>query len=168
MIKNRRSIKNQMMIRKAQKCDIKDISRLLVEICNVHQKGRPDLFKHNGIKYTPEQLTEIINDSNRPVVVAIDEESNQVLGYALCMFKESIGDSALVDVKTLYIDDLCVDENIRGNHIGEKIYKYLLDFAKESGCYNVTLNVWTCNERAIKFYERCGLKPQKIGMEKIL
>ena len=41
-------------------------------------------------------------------------------------------------------------------------------FAKENGCYNVTLNVWSCNESAMKFYEKCGLVPQKVGMEQIL
>ena len=73
-----------------------------------------------------------------------------------------------LDVKSLYIDDLCVDENIRGQHIGRQLYEYVLDYAKQSGCYNVTLNVWACNESARKFYEKCGLVPQKIGMEKIL
>ena len=69
---------------------------------------------------------------------------------------------------TLYIDDLCVDEKSRGQHIGRAIYEYVLKFAKENGCYNVTLNVWACNESAMKFYEKCGLSVQKIGMEKIL
>lgn len=124
-------------------------------------------LKKNGKKYSPEQLKEIINDENRPVLAAVDEQNN-VLGYALCIINESVGDSALTDIKTLYLDDLCVDEKIRGNHIGEKIYNAVIEYAEKIGCYNVTLNVWACNERAMKFYERCGLKPQKIGMEKIL
>ena len=41
-------------------------------------------------------------------------------------------------------------------------------FAKEQGCYNVTLNVWECNPSARKFYEKAGLKPYKTGMEVIL
>ena len=100
-------------------------------------------------------------------MAAVDEQNN-VLGYALCIINESVGDSALTDIKTLYLDDLCVDEKIRGNHIGEKIYNAVIEYAEKIGCYNVTLNVWACNERAMKFYERCVLKPQKIGMEKIL
>ena len=61
-----------------------------------------------------------------------------------------------------------MDENARGKHIGQELYRYVLSFAKEKGCYNVTLNVWSLNENAMKFYEKCGLVPQKIGMEKIL
>ena len=156
-----------MQIRMAQQCDIEGISNLLLQICNVHHEGRPDLFKKDGKKYSPEQLKEIINDEKRPVLAAVDEQNN-VLGHALCIINESVGDSALTDIKTLYLDDLCVDEKIRGNHIGEKIYNAVIKYAEKIGCYNVTLNVWACNERAMKFYERCGLKPQKIGMEKIL
>ena len=89
-------------------------------------------------------------------------------GLPVCVFQQHINDNILTDIKSLYIDDLCVDENCRGQHIGQQLYRYVLDYAKASGCYNVTLNVWACNENARKFYEKCGLVPQKIGMEKIL
>ncbi len=81
---------------------------------------------------------------------------------------QHVGDNILTDVKTLYIDDLCVDARCRGQQIGSMLYLFVLDFAKESGCYNLTLNVWSCNASAIAFYERMGLKPQKVGMETIL
>ena len=84
------------------------------------------------------------------------------------MFVQHMNDNILTDIRTLYIDDLCVDETIRGQHIGKALYEHVLAFAKESGCYNVTLNVWSLNDSAMRFYEKCGLKPQKIGMEKIL
>ena len=74
----------------------------------------------------------------------------------------------LTDVKSLYIDDLCVDEEKRGLHIGKELYEYVLLYAREQRCYNVTLNVWSCNVSAMKFYEKCGLVPQKVHMEKIL
>ena len=90
------------------------------------------------------------------------------MGYAFCIFQQHKDNNILTDIKTIYIDDLCVDENIRGKHIGTRLYDYVIDFAKENGCYNVTLNVWSCNEGAMKFYEKRGLKPQKIGMEVIL
>ncbi len=72
------------------------------------------------------------------------------------------------EVKTLYIDDLCVDEEARGKHVGTALYEHVLHFAKENGYYNVTLNVWADNKKAVGFYEKLGLHVQKIGMEKIL
>lgn len=156
-----------MNIRKAQEKDIEQISRLLFQVNLVHHKGRPDLFKYGERKYTNEQLKEIIHDENRPILAAVDEQDN-VVGYAFCVFLQHKNDNILTDIKTLYIDDLCVDESRRGQHIGKTLYEAVLEFAKENQCYNVTLNVWSCNESAMRFYEKCGLKPYKVGMEKIL
>lgn len=155
-----------MHIRPARETDLKEINKLLYQVCNVHHSGRPDLFKAGAKKYTDEELIKIINDKKTPILAAADE-NDKVLGYAFCVFQEHKSGS-MTDIKTLYIDDLCVDEDSRGQHIGKTLYDAVLDFAKENGCYNVTLNVWSCNPGAIKFYEKCGLKPQKIGMEKIL
>ena len=155
-----------MQVRFAQEKDLPRIHTLLEQVNLVHHQGRPDLFKL-GRKYTDEQLLAIIGDRGRPILVAADE-TDQVLGYAFCIFQQHVDDNIMTDIRTLYIDDLCVDENRRGQHIGSQLYRYVLDFARESGCYNVTLNVWSCNEAAMKFYEACGLKPQKVGMEVIL
>ena len=156
-----------MEIRRATEQDMDGINKLLLQVCLVHHKGRPDLFKYGAKKYTDDELKAIIHDDNRPIFTAIDEDGT-VLGYAFCVFQQQINNNILTDIKTLYIDDLCVDEAIRGRHIGSKLYEYVLAYARESGCYNVTLNVWSCNESAIKFYQACGLKPQKVGMETIL
>lgn len=156
-----------MSIRRAQTSDIKGIDNLLNQVLTVHHNSRPDLFKSNTKKYTDEQLIEIIKDDEKPIFVYVNEENN-VLGYAFCVMQQQINNNILTDIKTLYIDDLCVDENTRGQHIGKSLYNFVLDYAKKTGCYNVTLNVWACNENALKFYEKMGLKPQKYGLETIL
>ncbi len=157
-----------MEIRRAEERDMGRINELLEQVCMVHHNGRPDLFQGNhNRKYTDAQLREIIHDEGRPVFVAADD-CGYVLGYAFCIFQQHLNDNILTDIKTLYIDDLCVDETLRGQRIGKRLYETALAFARERGCYNVTLNVWSCNEPAMRFYEKCGLKPQKIGMEVIL
>ncbi len=156
-----------MEIRRAKEQDMDGINHLLMQVCLVHHKGRPDLFKYGAKKYTDKELLSIIQDDMRPIFVAVDEK-NAVLGYAFCIFQQHINNNILTDIKTLYIDDLCVDEALRGQHIGKRLYEAVLDFARASKCYNVTLNVWSLNEPAMKFYQSCGLKPQKVGMETIL
>lgn len=156
-----------MEIRRAMEQDMDGINNLLMQVCLVHHKGRPDLFKYGAKKYTDDQLRAIIHDDNRPIFTAVDE-TGRVLGYAFCIFQQHLNDNILTDIKTLYIDDLCVDETLRGQHIGRSLYEAVLAFAKEQDCYNVTLNVWSLNEPAMKFYQSCGLKPQKVGMETIL
>lgn len=155
-----------MQIRRAAERDIPRLHQLLQQVNLVHHIGRPDLF-NIGTKYTNEELKAILRDAGRPIFVAADEE-DRVMGYAFCIFEEHRGDNIRTDIRTLYIDDLCVDEQLRGGGVGRALYRAVEDFARAQGCYNVTLNVWSCNEKAMGFYEACGLRPQKIGLERIL
>lgn len=154
------------MIRRAKEEDLPYLNKLLYQVHKVHHEVRPDLFKDGTKKYTDSELIALIHDDLKPIFVF--ETNNEILGYAFCVHIEHINDNNLTDIKTLYIDDLCVDENARGQHIGTKLYEYVLDYAKKQGYYEVTLNVWADNKKALKFYESIGLRVQKIGMEKIL
>ncbi len=153
-------------IRKATINDLQKINTLLYEVQKVHSDARPDLFKSGAKKYTDEQLKNIFTNDKTPVFVF--EKDGTVLGYAFCIFKQESNNNTLTPVKTLYIDDLCVDECARGKHIGTELYRFVLDYAKKTDCYNVTLNVWANNTNAVKFYQSIGMQIQKIGMEKIL
>lgn len=154
------------MIRMAKEKDIPMIVDLLSQVDMIHHNGRPDIFKI-GTKYSTEELKTLLQDEQRPILVAVDGNDN-IMGYCFCVFQQHLSNSVLTDIKTLYIDDLCVDEKLRGKHIGRKLYDAAIELAKENNCYNLTLNVWSCNQSALRFYESLGLKPQKIGMETIL
>lgn len=159
-----------MIIRRAQLVDVPGIDKLLSQVLAVHHEGRPDLFKPNTRKYTDDELADIIADDERPIFVAVEEGGSpgDVLGYAFCVYQQHTNSNILTDVRTLYIDDLCVDESSRGKHVGTRLYEHVLAFARDEGFYNVTLNVWACNEPALRFYEHLGLVPQKYGMEVVL
>lgn len=154
------------MIRTAQKKDIPKMLDLLSQVDLVHHKGRPDIFKI-GSKYSESELEELLTNEAYHILVSTDE-NDAVLGYCFCIYQQHVNNSILTDIKTLYIDDLCVDESRRGRHIGKELYEAAVAHARVSGCYNLTLNVWSCNASALRFYESCGLAPQKIGMELIL
>ena len=156
----------EISIRRAIISDIPGLNELLHQVHKVHADKRPDLFKEGKKKYNEEELKKIINNYREPVFVAVDEKKN-LLGHVFCIFKENKKES-LADIVTLFVDDLCVSEKARGKGIGAKLYEYGVNFALKNGCYNVTLDVWSCNEQAIKFYEKCGMKVQKVIMEKIL
>ena len=154
-----------MDIRKAANKDITAILNLLQQVNLIHHNGRPDLF-NVGTKYTQEQLENIICDNDRPILVA--DDNGVIKGYAFCIYQTHENETILTDIKTLYLDDLCVDEKYRGEHIGKKLYDAVLKLAKENGCYNMTLNAWCFNQRAVGFYEKCGMQPLKIYMEKVI
>lgn len=156
-----------MKIRQAEEKDIPRMGDLLLQVCRVHHQGRPDLFRAGGRKYGDDELRALLRDGDRPILVA-EDENGWVAGYAFCVCQRHRNEGSFNDLTTLYLDDLCVDEDCRGRHVGRALYEAVLDLARRMGCYNVTLNVWSCNESAMRFYESCGLKPQKIGMEMIL
>ncbi|MCR5598857.1 MAG: GNAT family N-acetyltransferase [Lachnospiraceae bacterium] len=160
-------MKTMGLVRLAQDKDIPAIMRLLVQVNMVHHNGRPDIFKGPTTKYDEAELKEIIACDNNPVFVFEDDNGN-VLGHAFCVHKQERGSNLLTDIKTLYIDDICVDEDARGKHVGCHLFEAVTEYARREGFYNITLNVWSCNPDAIKFYEAMGLIPQKIGMEMIL
>lgn len=155
-----------LTVRPAQEQDIPALMALLRQVNRIHWEGRPDLFRL-ATKYREEELQAILKDPQTPVFVCADE-SGQVLGHGFCVLQRPDNTRLLTDILTLYIDDICVDEMARGQHVGQAIYDHIIAYARQLGCYNVTLNVWTCNPGAMKFYEKLGLVPYKIGMEKVL
>ena len=156
-----------MNIRRANERDIAGINALLYQVHRIHAEGRPDIFRLGNKKYNDDELLAILADDNTPIFVAVDDEE-KVLGYAFCIYEETKDNPSLMDRKTVYIDDLCVDATERGQHIGTALYDYVKVEAKREGCSAVTLNVWCLNEGAMRFYEKCGMKPLKVVMEEMI
>ena len=152
-------------MRKTRKEDIQRILELLHQVNMVHHVIRPDLFKPYTTKYNEQELEAMLDDDSKPIFVYDD---GMVLGYAFCQITEVRDNQLLEDIKTLYIDDICVDENARGKHVGKTLYEYVRDYAKTIGCNNITLNVWEGNTPALQFYRNMGMQVQKTTMEVIL
>lgn len=157
----------RFMIRRAIEKDIPKIIDLLSQVLTIHANIRPDIFIPGTTKYTYEELTEMINNDSSPIYVAVDDD-DICMGYAFCQIKNQPFSNNMVQFKSLFIDDLCVDEKMRGNHIGEMLFDYVKQEAKRMGCYEVTLNVWEGNTSAEKFYEKMGMKTKERQMEYIL
>ena len=157
---------SEISIRSASEKDIKNISKLLLQVCNVHNEIRPDLFIKDGTKYGEDELRAILLNEKTPVFAAVNE-NDELIGYAFCQLIES-SFGASKRIQTLYIDDLCVDKELRGRHIGSALFDAVKKYAKKLGCHNVTLNVWEGNDAARRFYSDRGMKVQKTGMELIL
>ena len=151
-----------MLIRRADISDIPHILRLLVQVCNVHQDIRPDIFKRDGVKYTESDLRELLTDESRPVWCAVEDDC--FLGYCFCQWKEYRDSSVSTDRKELYIDDLCVDEAARGKGVATELFRYVTAVAKSEGANFITLNVWEGNS-ARSFYNKMGMKPRKTTLE---
>lgn len=151
-------------IRRAESRDTDKTLKLLNEVLELHAKIRPDIFVSGTTKYTKEELQTIFSQDNTPVFIAADE-NDEVVGYAFCMIKQQPFSTNMRDFRTLFIDDLCVDESCRGQHIGSRLFEFVKQYAKEQGCYDVTLNVWEGNDAARSFYEKMGMFVKETQME---
>ena len=175
------------MIRKATHNDIPRILELLSQVNDVHAEGRPDFFIKGKRKYNEEELLKIINDDTTPVFVYVGtrlvtsesgtrqsmselgtRQATSVQGYAFCVIQDLSQCDNLRPDKSLYIDDICVDENYRRHGVGKRLYEHVLQFANEEKCFNITLNVWAKNPSAQAFYESMGMTVQKVCMEQII
>ncbi len=156
-----------MTIRIAEDKDINRIQDLLLQVNNVHAEGRPDIFIKDCRKYTDKEVLNQLHDKTKVIFVYTDE-NDLVLGYAFCQVKEYKNINNIHPHKALYIDDLCVDQKYRRQHIGQSLLNHVEDYAKSNNFYNIELNVWECNQSAKAFYERMGMKVLKTGLEKKL
>ena len=156
----------EIKVRYAEEQDIPGLAKLLYQVQEVHAQGRPDLFRRGGRKYSDAELREILKDPERPVLVA--EQNGEVVGYAFCVLEITPESDTRYAARSLYVDDLCVDSRQRGKHIGTALYEAVRALATEKHCSSITLNVWALNEGALRFYEKCGMKPLKTTMEQKL
>ena len=156
-----------MRIRDATEKDIGRILVLLGQVLEIHAQARPDIFVSGTTKYNGEELLAILADPSKMIYAAVDEE-DVLIGYAFCQLQQQPDVDNMVPFTSIYIDDLCVDEAFRGQHIGEELFHHIRSEAKRLGCYQITLNVWKGNEGAEAFYERMGFQVQCKHMEYIL
>lgn len=155
-----------MIIRKATQDDIPALLDLLLQVLKIHAAIRPDVFLPEGTKYTAEELHALLEDPGYFTYVAVIDET--VVGYAFCQYVTPKFTNTMRPVHNFYLDDLCVDEKCRGQHIGESLFQYVVEEAKRLGCEEVVLSCWEGNDAAAKFYKKMGLKVRNTTMELIL
>ncbi len=156
-----------MNIRRACKKDTDKIIKLLGQVLEIHAELRPDIFISGTTKYTPEDLEKMYQDDKKPIYAAVDD-NDELLGYVMCALKEPAHSSNMIPFKTLFIDDFCVDESARGQHVGQALFEHVENEALRLGCYDITLNVWEGNDSAKHFYDKIGFRPRETQMEFIL
>ena len=156
-----------MKIRRAKNGDVDKILELLNQVLELHAHIRPDIFVSGTTKYSRDELKEIVADDNKPIYVAVDDKDH-VMGYAFCVLTEQPKREYMVPFKTIYIDDLCVEQQYRSQNVGTALFEYVKKEAVRLGCYDITLNVWEGNECARRFYDKMGMRVKETQMEFIL
>jgi diamine N-acetyltransferase len=114
-----------------------------------------DLIKEFSVFIkTPEKVTitleQMIKDKNSfGCLVAC--EKNEIIGYAIYFFAYYSWTG-----KSLYMDDLYVKENFRGQKVGSSLLNKIIEVAKRENCTKVRWQVSCWNKKAIEFYRKHG------------
>lgn len=156
-----------MKIRKAQLSDIPKILDLLSQVLETHAKIRPDIYISGTTKFTEQQLDAMIESEENNIYVA-ENESGDVVGHLFFRIKNQPVSNNMRQFSSLFIEDLCVDENARRKHVGKALFEFAKAEAKRRGCYEITLVAWNGNDPANAFYQNMGMTPKEIMYEQIL
>lgn len=152
-----------MEIRDMESKDHPEIDRLMKELHELHVKGRPDLYTELEHPYSREEFEKIVSD---PEIIAIlAEEKSVVIGLCIGTLRKKSG---MVEMKTMYIEDLIVDRNFRGKGIASQLYEEMEERGRNTGAKRLDLMVWEFNSDAKRFYEKQGMRPQRYIYEKEL
>ncbi|UUL75345.1 GNAT family N-acetyltransferase [Pseudarthrobacter sp. Fe7] len=136
-------------IRPATPDDIPDILRMIHELA--HYEKEPD-----AVRNTPEMLEPALFGENPRVFAAMAENAaGRVQGFALWFLNYSTWEG----VHGIYLEDLYVSPEARGEGHGKALLQHLAALAVENGYARVEWSVLDWNEPSINFYRRLGARP---------
>ena len=141
--------KVNLNIRKASPEDVPLILKFIKEL-SVYEKMSKE------VAATEETLRETLFGDKSYAQVLIAEFEGKAAGYALYFYNFS----TFVGRPGLYIEDVYVSEEYRGQGIGTALFKYCARIAKEHKCARMEWVVLDWNP-ARKFYDQMGAKPMK-------
>jgi GNAT superfamily N-acetyltransferase len=136
----------EVLVRKGCREDIPGIFRLIKELAQF-EKASEEVIN------TAQQL-ESDGFGNRPYFDCfVADRNGEIVGLALYYFSYSTWKG-----KSLYLDDLIVTEQFRGNGIGKKLFNEVAKVARDSGCGKMHWQVLDWNTPAIEYYKTQGAK----------
>lgn len=87
--------------------------------------------------------------------VFIAEYDNKAVGTFALLIMENM---AHMGTPSAVVEDVGVLPGLQGQGIGKKMMEYALQYAKEKGCYKISLSSNLRREQAHQFYESLGFK----------
>ena len=139
---------SEIFFRNIIESDMKEVSILL------NQLKKMDI---SSINYN-DAWNRFISNSSSNSIVGIFED--KVVAYGSIVVENKIRGEVAG-----HIEDIVVDDRVRGKMLGVKLVKELVEIGKSKGCYRITL---FCDKKLIQFYERNGFEVNNVMMKTYL
>lgn len=153
------------MIRIADINDTERLTELFMQLHRHHVEIKPETFIMPEREWFSGRISEILNDSGQTIVVR--ESGGVINGYAVLRIVE-VNSAEKRPRRVCFVDCFAVSESCRRAGIGTELFNAVSAFGRENNCASVQLGVSACNGGAVKFYEKMGLSPRTVQMEKRL
>jgi len=135
-----------MIIRKANKADMKSVLELIQELATFEKEPE-------AVVVTEADLIRDGFSQNPLFHCFVAEVENTVIGIALYYYRYSTWKG-----KTIHLEDLIVRENQRGTGAGFELYSEIIAQGKRDNVRRIEWAVLDWNTPAIEFYNRTGAK----------
>lgn len=145
-----------MIFRKATKADVPDIVEMLAN--DPLGALREDL--QHPQKY--EQAFDRIDKGDNQELIVVENENGEIIGTFQLTFIQYLTHQGSIRVQ---IESVRVRDDQRGKGIGEKMFRWALDHAKEKGAHLVQLTSDKKRPDAIRFYEKLGFVASHEGLK---
>ena len=149
------------MLELARLCDGEAVNRLALQVHALHVQWRPDIYEMVDELYSAERMQQSI--SARELYVAKLE--GNIVGYVLLKMR-NYDWPGVVNRKVMVVDEICVEESIRGHGIGKAMMEDVRALAKAFRCTDLQLGVYPQNDEAVGFYQKCGFTIRSIDMQR--
>ena len=133
------------------------LNRIAVQVNDLHAQW--DVSAPTDVVYPDDFFQEMVEMDQ----LLVARRGGVLVGYVRFYLWETSGTS--VKRKFLTIDDVGVEESLRGQGIGKQMMADLRSYALSSGCTDLQLFVDAHNENALAFYQKCGLHISNYGMQ---
>lgn len=148
------------MLELAREEDFAAVNAIAKQVHDLHVAWRPDLYCHTDCPIPKEFYTDCIAD--RTLFVA--KLAGTVVGILRFEVRETGGEGNTIR-KVMRIDNIAVEESLRGHGIGKAMMEDVRAVARVQRCDEIILSVYPENDDAVAFYQKCGFTIRNIGMQ---
>jgi ribosomal protein S18 acetylase RimI-like enzyme len=129
---------------------IEVVTEVTGELVDAFQRLIPQLTENNPPPALG-QLTALVKSESSTLLIARTDDSSVVGALALTVYPVPTGIRSI-------IEDVIVDESVRGQGIGEALMRQGIEIAKERGAAQITLTTNPKRDAANRLYLRMGFK----------
>lgn len=141
-----------------------ELQKRIVSLDDKNIQRFDDEYRQKYLSY----VLQLINLHDGKIYLAIN--NNKVIGLVAGYIEEKDEEDKLTNrcPKRGVVSELVVNEKQRGNGIGKVLLKRMEQYFVDKQCEYVSINVFSANTNALKFYELCDYEIRNVELLKKL